>query len=202
MIILTENKDIELIEELYRVNGGELENINEFGIRNPAKKSLSVWNDVIGMYDRSEKMIFLKEATTDPSRWWTLNHRKGVDNLTEGFHNHIWALGKHRGKLAFVQGPRKITTIRDTNRNFEIDPGDEIVSDEAWWGIDHHTTYRPVKTLGIIGKASAGCQVDKHWIEFEHTRDIAKASGQPLYSYLLMALKAENKYFYNLVYGE
>lgn len=201
MKTITSKNHLDQLESLYKVHGGSLENCNWFGIRNPVDKSLSVWNDVIGLYIPKEKTIYLVEGTTDPSKWWTLNHKKGVDNLVEGLQPDIWALGKHKGKEAFVQGPRKVTTIRDTNRNFQLDPSDEIISEKDWWGIDLHTTYRAVKTLGIIGQASAGCQVVKHWKEFHFLRDKVKEYNQKLFSYLLTGIVTENKKLYEAIYG-
>jgi hypothetical protein len=79
---ITKNSDIiQDIENLYKLNGvKEFERINLFGIRNPADKKLSVWNDVIGMYDKLTGTAYLMAGTTDPSAWWTKNHTKGVDN--------------------------------------------------------------------------------------------------------------------------
>lgn len=200
---ITKNSDIiRDIENLYKLNGvNEFERINLFGIRNSADKKLSIWNDVIGMYDKLTGTAYLMAGTTDPSAWWTLNHKKGVDNLQIGYHQHLWIIGNHDGKLAFSQAGNKVSTIRDTNRNFQIDPSDEIITDRAWWGIDLHTTYRAVKTLGVIGKASAGCQVVKHWKEFHAVRDIAIGTGQVNFSYLLVDLDADSHKIYDEVYG-
>ena len=200
MIITKEVKHIEKVEMLYSLHGGKLEDCNFFGISNTEGLKLSVWNDPLGLYDKKNGIVYLGEGTCSPSKWWTLNHGKGVDHLMPGWYKRIWALGNHKGHLALVQGARKISTIRDANRNFEIDPSDEIVTDKAWWGIDMHTTYRPIRTLGIIGQASAGCQVWKYWQDFEEIIKTVKKSGQELFSYLLMLQKEENGELYKLVY--
>jgi hypothetical protein len=201
MKIFSDSKINRDIETLYKLHGGTLTEINLIGVANPEKKKLSVWNDALFLYSRTRGTVYGGEGTCSPSAWWTQNHQKGVDNLPPGFWRDIWALGNHRGHTAFVQGPRKISTVRDTNRNYQIDPDDERITDAAWWGIDMHTTYRAVKTLEVIGQASAGCQVWKWWEDFERVVAIAKASGQALFSYLLMDLSADNSFLYKGVFN-
>ena len=196
-MIITDADTIAKTKELYELNGGEWEHVNLFGIGND--EGDNNWNDVLGMV--TDDCLILSPGTTKPGTPATNNHRVGADHLPPGFYYHIWALGWHgaKGKYyrhkAFVQGPRKIDTVRDTNRNGQIDPSDLIVNDAAWWGINGHTV---VGNPDHVGRWSGGCQVAQHSATFNEIVRVAEKSGQPIFSYLLMPLKSENKFLYKM----
>lgn len=188
-------KDIEKLKTLYKFHAAEWDTVNIFGIRNTDDMERGYWNDLIGLSFLDK--IYLCIGTTDPSPMWTRKHRIGVDHLVAKFHKDLWSFGKHRGSDAFVQGARTVDTWQDKNRNFKLDKGDGIVTDKKWWGINFHTSYK--HDLSVIGGSSAGCQVAKHWEDFEKLLAIAKGSGQTVFSYMLMELKSDNKFLYEAI---
>lgn len=196
MIILKDKT--EELKKLYKIYGGTWEAFNIFGIRNAEDAEKSIWNDVCGFAYLDK--IYLMKGTVDPSRFWTKNHRKGVDHLVAMFHKDLWKFGTHRGSDAFVQGDNYVNTWRDKNRNYKLDEGDELVNKRRWHGINFHTSYK--RDLSVIGKSSAGCVVAKFWAEFEKTLAIAIASGQTSFSFLLMELKLDNKFLYEACYEQ
>ena len=196
-MIITDADTIAKTKELYELNGGEWEHVNLFGIGND--EGDNNWNDVLGMV--TDDCLILSPGTTKPGTPATNNHRVGADHLPPGFYYHIWALGWHgaKGKYyrhkAFVQGPRKIDTVRDTNRNGQIDPDDLMINDAEWWGINIQTV---VGNPDHVGNWSWGCQCFRSKNTFDEIVNRAVSSEQSLFSYLLMPLKSENKFLYKM----
>lgn len=200
MITITEPSTIKSLKSLYALYGASWDKFNLLGIRNAADADKDVWNDVL--VAATDDVVLLCQGTTDPGRSATLQHGVGADHLQIGFHKDIWEIGWHGGKdkswrhRAFVQGMHPVSTVRDTNRNFIIDPDDLLVTDRAGWGMNGHTVIgpRPAK----IGNWSWGCQVWLFREEFERVLALSEKSGMRFFSYLLVPLKSENEEFYFL----
>ncbi|HPA71668.1 MAG TPA: hypothetical protein PLI62_14230 [Spirochaetota bacterium] len=200
MTTITDPSKIKLFKTLYDLNGATWNKFNLSGISNSADAENDVWNDVL--IAASDEVILLCQGTTDPGRAATLQHSVGADHLQIGFYKDLWEIGWHGGKdkswrhRAFVQGMRQVSTVRDTNRNFIVDPEDLLITDKAGWGMNGHTVIGP--RPATIGNWSWGCQVWLFRNEFEKVLSLAEKSGMKLFSYLLMPLKSENKEFYFL----
>jgi hypothetical protein len=96
------------------------------------------------------------EATTEPSRRWTLDpmNPRGAARIAFGQYK-AWALGSHHGHEALVQ-VADVTVCRDANRDFKRD-GD--ISDTGLYGINQHWGYDLPKN--DLGNSSAGCLVGR-----------------------------------------
>lgn len=200
MKTITNPLKIKLLKRLYELNGATWKDFNLSGISNAADAEKDKWNDVL--IASTNDVILLCQGTTDPGRAATQQHRVGADHLQFGFHEDLWETGWHGGKdkpwrhRAFIQGMHLVSTVRDTNRNFIIDPEDLLVTDKAGWGMNGHTVIGP--RPATIGNWSWGCQVWLFRDEFEKVLSLADKSGMRLFSYLLIPLKSENEEFYFL----
>src|SRR5262245_2110411 len=96
------------------------------------------------------------EATTEPSRHWTLDpmNPKGAARIAFGQYK-AWALGRHRDHEALVQ-VADVTVCRDANRDFRRD-GD--ARDTGLFGINQHWGYDLPRN--DLGNSSAGCLVGR-----------------------------------------
>jgi len=201
MITTVKPDDIESMRIAYLANGGNWGRFNMGGIRNPSSQSKDIFNDVI--FAATNEIMVLCQGTTDPGKRGTEKSVKGVCHMVEGFHQNSWALGWHGSKdktwrhEAFIQ-VASIPYWRDKDRDFEISGADQVIYDEPASGINIHST---LGNPAEIGGWSIGCQVIRYMEEFIKVRDLAKKSGGPLYSYMLMDLKRETRYFYNMVFG-
>lgn len=150
----------------------------------------------------TDDLVLICQWTTDPGKNATKEHKVGADHLQIGYHKDLWEIGWHGIKdkwwryRAFVQDERLASTVRDTNRNSTIDPGDLVVNDKPLWGMNGHTMIGTPSTT--IGNWSWGCQVWLFRGEFEKVLALAEKSGMKLFSYFPIQLKAENGEFYIL----
>ena len=196
-MIIGDKDIISQVKMLYKMNGAEWEKVNLFGISDDSGNNN--WNDLLGVV--TDDILIMSPGTTKPGQPATDKHQTGADHLAPGYYYHKWALGWHgaKGKYyrhrAFVQGSRPISTIRDTNRNGQIDPSDKLVIDQPWWGINIHTI---VGDSAIVGNWSWGCQVWRNHELFGQAVKRAQDSGQELFSYLLMPIKRETKFLYKM----
>jgi hypothetical protein len=96
------------------------------------------------------------EATTEPSRRWTLDpmNPRGAARIAFGQYK-AWALGTHHGHEALVQ-VADVTVCRDANRDFKRD-GDN--KDTGLFGINQHWGYDLPRN--DLGNSSAGCLVGR-----------------------------------------
>lgn len=201
MITTTKPEDIELLKECYLMNGGKWGRFNFGGIRNDRNQDKDGFNDVI--FGATNEIMILMQGTTDPGKRGTEKSVKGVCHMIEGFHANAWALGWHGGKdkawrhEAFIQ-VASVPYWRDKDKDFEISGKDAIIYDEPASGINIHST---MGDPSEVGPWSIGCQVVRHMEEFIKLRELAKKSGMPLFSYMLMTLKRENKFFYDMIFG-
>lgn len=204
MITIRDRDQIEELKLLIETHDGEGGKFNLAGIRNEDDAEDDVWNDVL--IAATDDVMLLCQGTTDPGRRATLEHKVGADHLALGFHKSLWEIGWHGGKerwwrhRAFVQGMRKVDTVRDTNRNFIVDPEDLQITDKAGWGMNGHTVIGKVPER--IGSWSWGCQVWLHRKEFEAVLALAEKTGQKLFSYMLFPLTDETEDLYYLVYND
>jgi len=101
------------------------------------------------------------EATTEPSRRWTLDpmNPKGAARIAFGQYK-AWALGRHhpgeRGDHEALVQVADITVCRDANRDFRRD-GD--ARDTGLFGINQHWGYDLPRN--DLGNSSAGCLVGR-----------------------------------------
>ena len=201
MITTQKQNDIDLLREAYLINGGKWQRFNYGGVRNPNDQDKDGFNDVI--FAATNDIMILMQGTTDPGKRGTEKSAKGVCHMIEGFHANTHALGWHGGKdkawrhEAFIQ-VAPVPYWRDKDRDYELSGRDAIIRDEPASGINIHSTLGSPEE---IGGWSIGCQVVRHMAEFEKMVALAKKSGMPLFSYLLMTLKRENKRFYEMVFG-
>lgn len=208
MLISVQDEEYVLrLEELYIKYGAkdyDIEDCNLVGVRNPEGRKEDIWNDVLIFYYRPERKLYLDLGTTDPGKYYIDNpmRRDGAAHLAEIFQKHIWSIGKHgrmgtRGRhTAFVQGGRAVSLWRDTNKDYKITQSDVYIEVSYGNGINMHSTYNDTDS---IGKSSAGCQVWKDMNSLQKIINICKDNGQELFSYLLMPLRQENEFLYDLV---
>jgi len=201
MITTVNPEHIEALKMAYDANGGRFSRFNLFGIRNTADQGRDIFNDVIGA--ATNDIIILMQGTTDPGKRGTEKSVKGVCHMIEGFHENAWAIGWHGSKdkswrhEAFIQ-VASVPYWRDKDRDFDISGRDAIIYDEPASGINIHSTMGKPEE---IGGWSIGCQVSRDMAEFIKLRDMAKKSGQALFSYMLFDLKSEVRQLYKMVFG-
>ncbi|UCF13225.1 MAG: hypothetical protein JSW06_02930 [Thermoplasmatales archaeon] len=194
MIILNDKESIKKAEEMYCVSGAPIEqDLNLFGIRNSQDVNKGVWNDLICLYDKRDGKIYLMEGTTEPGRHYTYNpmNKDGALHMVPGFYPNLWRPLRKRFRQV-----GKLWIWRDKNKNFKQD-NEEKDYEVGRVFVQLHGINR---ILSRIFKASAGCQVIRIPKEYTFIYDLCKKSGQGLFSYLLMDLKTENKYFYDMVF--
>ncbi|WP_207515039.1 hypothetical protein [Longitalea luteola] len=99
------------------------------------------------------------EATTDPGTYWLRNplNLQGTAILAQGQYRDCYQIGLHRGQYAALVQKRKVTVLRDYDRDALLDFRNGK-PDTGMHGINIHKTSGSGKALHI-DKNSAGCQV-------------------------------------------
>lgn len=164
-------------------------NLNIWGIRS-RDTNTKYYNDVIAFFYENEDSTWelrLFEATTDPSNLnlQTPVNSNGCAILREGFHEHLWKIGKHKGQYIALVQANPCCVIRDNNKDDKIDFSDN--TDCGMFGINLHRA-SSWKVSDEIGLYSAGCQVIK---DINQWNDIIvplikKAVGKGYQSYVLI----------------
>lgn len=164
-------------------------NLNIWGIRS-RDTNTKYYNDVIAFFYENEDNTWelrLFEATTDPSNLnlQTPINSNGCAILREGFHEHLWKIGKHKGQYIALVQANPCYVIRDNNKDDKIDFSDN--TDCGMFGINLHRA-SSWKVSDEIGLYSAGCQVIK---DINQWNDIIvplikKAVGKGYQSYVLI----------------
>lgn len=97
------------------------------------------------------------QATTEPSRYWTLKpmNSKGAARIAFGQWK-AWSVGIHNGSHEALVQTSPLTVWRDKNKDFSR-VGDE--QDEGLFGINQHWGYDLPKD--DLGRSSAGCLVGR-----------------------------------------
>ncbi len=150
----------------HRVDRGEgevnivyVEGFNADGTANDNRPN--VFNDMrfaIGFVGGVPKILGAWEATTEPSRRWTIDpmNPKGAARISFG-QFRSWQVGMHRGDHeALVQTGGPVTVFRDLNQDYKRE-GD--APDTGDFGINQHWGYD--LPSDDIGSASAGCMVGR-----------------------------------------
>jgi hypothetical protein len=159
---------IQWLENYYRQNNFEIQELNLIGIRDTSNIQQDVINDWIGFW--TKETFFLTKGTTDPSVFWTTDksrNSQGTFHLLCGFHSRIWIVGTHAEGRAGAHEAlvnrwehcRPTRGWRDANYNFTRDPEDVEVS--GYFGINLHRMHA-TQIATRIGRYSAGCQVVQH----------------------------------------
>jgi hypothetical protein len=111
---------------------------------------------LVRIVDGAPQLAGCWEATTEPSRRWTLGpmNPKGAARIAFGQYK-AWALGRHRDHEALVQ-VADVTVCRDANEDYKRD-GD--IRDTGLFGINQHWGYDLPRN--DLGNSSAGCLVGR-----------------------------------------
>lgn len=174
---------------IFRRNEAYPINLNIWGIRS-RDTNTKYYNDVIAFFYENEDSTWelrLFEATTDPSNLnlQTPVNSNGCAILREGFHEHLWKIGKHKNQYIALVQANPCCVIRDNNKDDKIDFSDN--TDCGMFGINLHRA-SSWKVSDEIGLYSAGCQVIK---DINQWNDIIvplikKAVGKGYQSYVLI----------------
>ncbi len=189
--------------------GTIIDRFNIFGIRvHPtqvnASAGVDIWNDVLGVWDREEKKIYLGQGTTDPGLGKSFYKRKagydqgvelrtGMDHLEEGFHYNMWKIGMHNKEYTALVQCSPVTIWIDMNFNNVFDEGDIRVCGANYWGINMHCTTYNTPT---VGQWSTGCQVWRYRDDFTVIINLLQRH-RGYFSYLLMPLNSANRVLYD-----
>lgn len=164
-------------------------NLNIWGIRSKDTNT-KYYNDVIAFFYENEDSTWelrLFEATTDPSNLnlQTPVNSNGCAILREGFHEHLWKIGKHKNQYIALVQANPCCVIRDNNKDDKIDFSDN--TDCGMFGINLHRA-SSWKVSDEIGLYSAGCQVIKDINQWNNiiVPLIKKAVGKGYQSYVLI----------------
>lgn len=138
---------------------------------------------------------FVFKITTDPGTYWLKNplNDQGTAILKAGQYVDTYAIDMHRGKyLALCQRLRKVTVIRDYNRDAILDfyNGREST---GMFGINLHRANRVGSTY-TIDKNSAGCQVFKNAADFAFFMKLCEVHRQlhgNIFTYTLIDKRVE-----------
>jgi hypothetical protein len=144
--------------------------LNIWGIRSKQTRS-NAFDDHIHVFYKTSKgnwEYHIFRATTDPGTYWLNNPMmpQGSAILAQGQYVHAYEIGIHRGKYAALVQRRKVTVIRDYNRDSTLDFLNGRV-ETGLFGINIHRALIEGVTRHI-DKHSAGCQV------FENASDFYK----------------------------
>ena len=135
-----------------------IEGLNEDGTPNPNRPN--EFNDlrvVIRIIGGVPKIVGQWQATTEPSRYWTLRpmNSKGAARIAFGQWKS-WTVGTHNGSHEALVQTGPLTVWRDKNKDFSR-LGDE--QDSGLFGINQHWGYDLPKA--DLGHSSAGCLVGR-----------------------------------------
>lgn len=179
---------VEKLQKLYLKKGIKWDKVNIFGIRFEENQELDTFNDVLGIATNND--IQLAEGTTDPGWQATKNRIGGAAHLCLGHHKDIWLIDKHaKGRSfeheAFCQYAGSVTIWRDIDKDSWFSHNDSVES--GYFGINMHRA--SIRGSEHIGPYGAGCQVHKNPETLKIFLDIAKKSGQKVFSYTLFDKK-------------
>jgi len=135
--------------------------LNIVGIRSTSVKP-NKFDDEIHVFFKTSSGSwehFVFSATTDPGTFWLLQPMmpQGTAILAQGQYKNAYAIGLHRGQYYALTQIRKVTVIRDYNRNAVLDFYNGVY-DTGNFGINIHRAYAIGETK-YVDKYSAGCQV-------------------------------------------
>jgi hypothetical protein len=127
---------------------------------------------VIRFDGKIPKIVGKWEATTEPSRRWTMRpmNPKGAARIKFGQYT-AWRVGVHNGHHeALVQVGGPVTVHRDLNKDFERD-GDQL--EAGFFGINQHGGYDLPRN--DLGNSSAGCLVGRTMAGHREFMEIIKS---------------------------
>jgi hypothetical protein len=113
-------------------------------------------------------------ATTDPGTYWLKNPMmpQGSAILAQGQYVDAYEIGLHRGKYAALVQRKKVSVIRDYNRDSTLDFFNGRL-ETGLFGINIHRALREGITP-YIDKHSAGCQVFENASDFYKLMQLAE----------------------------
>jgi len=112
---------------------------------------------VIRVVNAVPKIVGMWQATTEPSRYWTLHpmNSRGAARIAFGQWK-CWTVGTHNSSHEALVQVAPLTVWRDKNKDFSR-TGDE--PDTGLFGINQHWGYN--KPKNDLGHAAAGCLVGR-----------------------------------------
>lgn len=193
MINISGDKYFQELKSIFDLYGAQIDKFIMLFIRN--ESASNVWNDAL--ITSNGHLIQLCVGTTKPGKPATDTHKIGASWLQYRQHENLWEI-KHSNKhgMDVFRQVGAVDTIEDTNRNGKIDPSDHITTDRTNYGMEGHSRRSTSET---VGNSSWGCVVWKNMHDFIQVIDLAKHSQQKKFSPLVVPLKQETKYFYEMV---
>jgi len=154
-------------------------NINLIGVRKDSSVPNS-FDDVffilwkyMGHWNR-----LVHDGTTDTGKYY-LNHplsKMGTAILKPDQYLGTWKLGKHQNKYEALVQRKKVTVLRDPNKDNVLD-FDSAIEETGFFGINHHRANAYKRSIQV-GKWSAGCQVRANPLEYDIFIKVCKLSAQ------------------------
>lgn len=150
--------------------------LNIWGVRSTQTRS-NEFDDHIHVFYKTNAMRWeyhVFRATTDPGTYWLNNPMmpQGSAILAQGQYVDAYEIGLHRGKYAALVQRKKVTVIRDYNRDATLDFFNGNFH-TGYFGINIHRALREGITP-YIDKHSAGCQVFENASDFYHFMQLAE----------------------------
>lgn len=178
---MSRNELYESLRSLYALYGAPWDEVNLFGVRNPADQKLDVFNDWLGIADREGNVRVFK-GTTDPGKSATRDTAGGAAHLCLGYHPDLWVVDTHSpSKPAFAHeafcsrqhlGCARQRIWRDRDRNYRQDPADPVQFDYFFINL-HRASIRGSEHIGPYGE---GCQVLSRPDDLAEMLGMAKAT--------------------------
>lgn len=136
------------------------------------------------------------KATTDPGTYYLNNPMmpQGTAILKSGQYRDAYSLGLHRGQYIALVQSKKVTVIRDYNRNNSLDFYSKNTA-SGLFGINIHRAM-PSGTTYVVDKFSAGCQVfssAKDFLQFIKCCERHKSLYGNRFSYTLVDFREKTK---------
>jgi len=135
-------------------------NLNIIGIRAISREPNSFDDLFVVMWKYSGSWYFhVHTGTTDPGTYW-LEHplnKLGTAILKPGQYRGCWQLGLHQGKYDALTQRKKVTVLRDDDKDKELD-FDTAKEETGFFGINQHRANSKWESVQV-DKWSAGCQV-------------------------------------------
>ncbi len=178
--------------------------LNIWGVRSPSTTPNSFDDEIhvfyTGIVNRKKKWehhIF--KCTTDPGTYWLENpmNPQGTALLATGQYIDTYKIAKHRNKYyALCQRLKKVTVIRDYNRNAILDFYNGKTQ-TGMFGINIHRARKTGDTFQVDSH-SAGCQVFQNASDFEYFMrlcEIHKKIHGNVFTYTLIDKRQEQRVF-------
>jgi len=164
--------------------------LNIIGIRSPNIEA-GQFDDELQVWYQLDKRWYCRayQITTDPGVPYLENgNPAGTAILQAKQYRSGWTFGRHRGRYECLVQNTAVSVHRDGNKDHKLDLDAPVKT--GFYGINFH--HQGNSTSGIVGRASAGCQVFRVKSDFEDFYQLCRSqhtkngAGWDTFTYTLL----------------